>query len=253
MDGFFGYNQIDILPTDQHKTTFIFPWGNFTYRNLPFILKNVGATFQRSISYVFHDIKHIVEPYLDDLPAHSQWREDHLGHLRYIFLRYHHYSIWLNPHKCVFCIEMGWLLGLVVSKDGIQIDPLKISAILALLAPTNLLELQILQGKENFLHHFVCNFAEKTYGYMRLLKKDTRFFWDDQAQRAFDNLKHTLNHSTMIHPPYYSKDFSYTLLPPLLPSLWFWCRRIPTVRSTWSTMLVRISWILKLDTHAWRN
>ena len=95
----------------------------------------------------------------------------------------------------------------MVSKDGIQIDPLKISAILSLLAPTNLLKLQSLQGKANFLRRFVCNFAEKTHGYMRLLKKDTPFYWDDQAQQAFDNLKHALTHSPVIHPPDYSKDF----------------------------------------------
>ena len=71
---------------------------------------------------------------------------------------------------------MGCLLGFVVSKDGIRIDPLKIAAILALPAPTNLLELQILQGKENFLCRFVCNFVEKTHDYMSLLKKDTPFF-----------------------------------------------------------------------------
>ena len=98
MDGFLGYNQIEILPTDQHKTTFIFPWGTFSYRKLPFGLKNAGATFQGAMSYVFHDIKHIVEPYLDELSAHSQRREDHPGHLREIFLRCCHYNIWLNPH-----------------------------------------------------------------------------------------------------------------------------------------------------------
>ena len=74
---------------------------------------------------------------------------------------------------------MGRLLGFVVSKDDIWIDPLKIATILDLPAPTNLLELQILQGKENFLHRFVCNFVEKTHSYMRLLKKNTPFFWDD--------------------------------------------------------------------------
>ena len=42
---------------------------------------------------------------------------------------------------------------------------------------------------------------------MHLLKKDTPFFWDDQAQWAFDNLKHALTHSPVIHPPDYSKDF----------------------------------------------
>jgi hypothetical protein len=62
MDGFFDYNQINILPMDQHKTYFIFPWGTFTYRKLPFGLKNDGVTFQRAMSYAFHDIKHIVQP-----------------------------------------------------------------------------------------------------------------------------------------------------------------------------------------------
>jgi hypothetical protein len=46
MDGFSGYNQIQIKLEDQHKTTFICPWGTFTYRKMPFGLKNDGATFQ---------------------------------------------------------------------------------------------------------------------------------------------------------------------------------------------------------------
>ena len=81
MDGFSGYNQINILPADQPKTTFICPWGAFAYRKLPFGLKNAGATFQRAMYYAFHDVKHIVQPYLDDLHAHSSRREDHITHL----------------------------------------------------------------------------------------------------------------------------------------------------------------------------
>ena len=57
MDGFFGYNQIQIKKEEKIKTTFIFPWGTFSYQKIPFGLKNSGATFQRSMSYVFHDIK----------------------------------------------------------------------------------------------------------------------------------------------------------------------------------------------------
>ena len=45
------------------------------------------------------------------------------------------------------------------------------------------------------------------HSYLHLLKKNTPFFWDDQAQHAFDNLKHALTHSTVIRPPDYSKDF----------------------------------------------
>jgi len=44
MDGFSCYNQISIRPEDQHKTTFICPWGTFAYKKMTFGLKNVGAT-----------------------------------------------------------------------------------------------------------------------------------------------------------------------------------------------------------------
>jgi hypothetical protein len=71
MDGFSGYNQINITLEDQHKTAFICPWVTFSYRKLPFGLKNPGATFQHAMSYAFHDIKHIIQPYLDNLPSHS--------------------------------------------------------------------------------------------------------------------------------------------------------------------------------------
>ena len=85
MDSFSDYNQISICPEDQHKTTFICPWGTFPYRKMPFGLKNAGATFQRAMSYAFHDIKHVIEAYLDDLVARSQKRTDHPSHLRLVF------------------------------------------------------------------------------------------------------------------------------------------------------------------------
>jgi hypothetical protein len=82
MDEFSRYNQIQIKPEDQHNTTFICPWGTFEYRKMPFSLKNAGATFQHAMTFTFHDLKHIVEAYLDDLAAHSCKRVDHPKHLR---------------------------------------------------------------------------------------------------------------------------------------------------------------------------
>jgi hypothetical protein len=93
MDRFSGYNQIQIKPEDQHKTTFICPWCTFTYRKMPFGLKNVGATFQCNITFAFHDLKHIVEAYLDNLVAHSRKRADHSTHLRLVFEIFCYYRI----------------------------------------------------------------------------------------------------------------------------------------------------------------
>ena len=81
MDGFLGYNQIQIKPVDQHKTTFICPWGTFVYRKMPFGLKNAGAAFQWAMSFYFHDLRHIFKEYLDDLASCSRKRSDHSTHL----------------------------------------------------------------------------------------------------------------------------------------------------------------------------
>jgi hypothetical protein len=69
MGGFSRCNQIQINPEDQHKTNFICPWGTFAYQKMSFGLKNVGATFQRAMYFSFHDLRHIVEAYLDDLAS----------------------------------------------------------------------------------------------------------------------------------------------------------------------------------------
>ena len=67
------------------KTAFIFPWDTFAYKKMPFGLKNAGATFQRAMNFAFHNIKAIVKPYLDDLPAHSHKRINDPDHLHLIF------------------------------------------------------------------------------------------------------------------------------------------------------------------------
>jgi hypothetical protein len=207
MEGFLGYNQIQIKPEDQHKTTFICPWGTFTYRKIPFSLKNAGATLQRAMSFAFHDLKHIVEAYLDDLASRSHKRTDHPTHLQLIFKRCRYFQILLNPNKCIFCVTSGCLLGFIVSTKGIMVDPLKVEAIIQLPPPRTILQLQSLQGKVDFLRHFITNYAEIIKGFMHLLKKDVPFHWDNVSQCSFDALKHSLTTAPLLRPPNYNKDF----------------------------------------------
>ena len=42
---------------------------------------------------------------------------------------------------------------------------------------------------------------------MRLLKKDTPFYWDERAEESFDALKRTLAQAPVISPLDYSHDF----------------------------------------------
>ena len=73
MDGFSGYNQIKMVEKDKTKTTFITSWGTFYYKVMPFGLKNAGATYQRTMVLLLHDMMHKeVEVYVDDMIAKSK-------------------------------------------------------------------------------------------------------------------------------------------------------------------------------------
>ena len=84
------------------------------------------------MTLIFHDLKSIIEVFLDDLAAHSHMRMRHPYHLRLVFERCRHYSVRLNPNKCIFCVRFGHLIGFIVSKEGIRVDPLKVKEILQL-------------------------------------------------------------------------------------------------------------------------
>ena len=70
-------------------------------------------------------------------------------------------------------------------------DLLKVEGIVNI-PPHSIRQLQILQEKSNFLRRFIVIYAKITKGFMRLLKQDTPFVWDETAQLAFEALKKSL-------------------------------------------------------------
>ena len=141
MDGFFGYNQIQIHPVDQYKTVINTPWGTFAYRVMPFGLKNARTTFQWAMTYIFHDLAHIILAYLDNLTTRSKKHTQHLDDLQIIFQWCHQYNICLNLLKCMFCVTTERLLGFIISQSDITMDPLKVQAITEIPPPRNLRQL----------------------------------------------------------------------------------------------------------------
>ena len=73
LDGFSGYNQIQIVPEDQDKSTFTCPWGTFAYRVLPFGLCNAPKTFQRAIIGIFSElVNDSMEIFMDDFTTYGK-------------------------------------------------------------------------------------------------------------------------------------------------------------------------------------
>ena len=68
--------------------------------------------------------------YMDDITMYSRYEREHIKHLEKVFLKCKRYGISLNPRKSNFALEEGKLLGHIISKGGINIDPERINAIL---------------------------------------------------------------------------------------------------------------------------
>ena len=125
LDGNAGYNQIFMAIEGMSKTTSICPGfvGLFEWVVMTFGLKNAGATYQRAMNLIFHDLLGVIlEVYIDDIVVKSDGLNPHLSDLRLAFERMRRYGLKMNPLKCAFGVLAGKFLGFIVHEKGIEID-----------------------------------------------------------------------------------------------------------------------------------
>ena len=79
---------------DAEKTVFSKPLGVYHYRVMPFGLKNIGATYMRAMTTIFHDMIHKkIKVYVDDIITMSRESSDNLTHLKKFFSCLRRYNL----------------------------------------------------------------------------------------------------------------------------------------------------------------
>ena len=185
MDNFSRYNQILIVVDDISKTAFRCPGslGTFEWLVMPFGLKNTGATYQRAMNAIFHDmLGHHMEIYIDDIVVKSKKVVEHVNHLSKIFEMMRLHKLKLNPLKCTFGVQTINSLGFLVHQRGVEVDQNKAKVINLTKAPQNKKDLQKFLGQVNYLRRFISNIEWKTKVFSDLiqLKEVEEFKWEKQ-------------------------------------------------------------------------
>ena len=140
-----------------------------------FDLRNVGATYQRAMNYIFHKlIDKIVEIYIDDVVVNSMGYHEHLADLQEALECTRSYGLKMSPNKCAFGVSAGQFLGFMVHDRGIEVNQRSIKAINETVPPANKTELQYLIGKINFIRRFISNLSSKI---QPKLKANQEFVW----------------------------------------------------------------------------
>jgi hypothetical protein len=93
------------------------------------------------------------------------------------------------------------LLGFIISKWGIEANPVKITAITAMDAPATIKDVQKLTGCMAALNRFISQLGERGLPFFKLLKRQDKFQWMEEAERALQDLKHHLQSPPILTAP----------------------------------------------------
>jgi hypothetical protein len=142
---------------------------------ISFGLKNAPTIFSRVVVEAFKEFLHkFLEAYFDDWTVFSLLK-NHIECLRLMLDKCRKYQIALNLKKCIFFSPFGVLLGHIVCKQELLVDPYKISIIVDLSPPTSVKQLRTALGHTGYYRKFIKGYGQIIAPKENILKKYCRF------------------------------------------------------------------------------
>lgn len=208
-----AFLQIKLDLSSREKTAFCIPGkGLFEFVRMPFGLSNAPAELQRLVDKLFGpEFDKNTFAYLDDLICISSNFLEHLELLRKVHKALKAAGLTVNLKKCEFCKERLLYLGYVVDSQGLHTDPSKLETIKNFPQPKTVKQLRSFLGLCSYYRRFISKFADiaapltKLTGGSKKIKTDLN--WNEEAEKAFNTLKHCLITSPVLQCPDFSKAF----------------------------------------------
>ena len=178
IDASLGYHNLKLDKHSSYLTMFACQFGRYRYKHLPFGAVPVGNMFQCKIDEIFNDIPNVFG-IADDIlvVGYDKDGTDH-DEAVYKVLRWcQDVNLKLNKGKCHFRCTSLPFFSEVVSRDDMQLDTQKISAIAEMPAPKNKKELQAFLGIINYLSKFSPDILEVCEPLRKLMSSKVMWTW----------------------------------------------------------------------------
>ncbi|XP_026423086.1 uncharacterized protein LOC113318970 [Papaver somniferum] len=107
----------------------------------------------------------------------------------------------INPIKCIFGVESAKFLGHIVSRKGIEVDPIKVQAILEMSSPATIKDVQKLNGQLTALGRFISRSSDKCKHFFDILKKGVKFACTQECEEALKKIKENLIKLSILQKP----------------------------------------------------
>jgi len=135
---------------------------------------------------------------MDDFTVYGSSFDTCLDNLDRVLNRCVETNLVLNFKKCHFMVEQGIVLGHIISRKDIEVNPAKVFVISLLPYPSCVRQVRSFPGHVGFYKHFIRDFSKKAHPLSNLLQKDVEFVLDDGFKEAFDYLKNALTTTPII-------------------------------------------------------
>jgi len=169
-----AFNRLRIKDGDEWKTAFRTRFGLFKYLVLPFGLCNGPASFQNYINDTLREFLDVFcTAYLDDILIYSDSETEHEIHVRTILQRLEQAGLQVDITKCEFHTKKVAYLGLIVTTEGIKMDPKKVETIIHWPTLENVKDIQSFLSFANFYRRFIYGFSRLAAPLTSLTRKET--------------------------------------------------------------------------------
>lgn len=206
-----GYHQLLVKEEDRCKTAFSTSSGHYEYIRLPMGLMNSGRTFQRLMNQILSkEIGKSCFVYLDDIVVYGRTLEEHNIRLNNIFKTLGAYDLRLQTEKCKLLKTEVVYLGHLITSKGILPDPSKTECVKNFPIPRKTRDIKSFLGLVGYYRRFIQNFAEIAKPLTKQLRKEVRFKWDDNCQKAFEIFREKLISPPILQFPNFSREFIIT-------------------------------------------
>ncbi|XP_050915088.1 uncharacterized mitochondrial protein AtMg00860-like [Lathyrus oleraceus] len=151
---------------------------------------------------IFHPfLDKFVVVFFDDILIYSKSREEHEEHLRLVLQVLKEKQLYANLGKCEFWLEEVKLLGHVISKEGITVDPSKVEAVVSCEQPKKATEIRSFMGLAGYYRRFIEGFAKIVAPLTQLTRKNQIFAWTEECEKSFHLIKEKLTTSPVLVLP----------------------------------------------------
>ena len=202
------YWQIPVAEEDVKKTAFVTPDENYEFIQMPFGMKNSGATLMRGQRMLISDLEN-VDSYIDDLIVFTEDWDTHIRVLDELMNRLQQANLIARPTKCVFAAKSVEFFGHQVGFDWITVNDDNLEKIRMAQRPTTKKEVRSFLGLVNYYraHILLCAAISAPLSDHTRKGQPNKVQWGEAQERAFLTLQKRLLKKPILQLPDHQKPF----------------------------------------------